>query len=79
MTKTKRIVISTIFSSALIGFFVTPAEAASPSLNPTPIYQIVLDTGGGGGEGSNLPGVRWTFAETPKGKPFIFWGWSTND
>jgi hypothetical protein len=41
--------------------------------------QILLDTGGGGGvEGSNLPGVKWWFGETPNGKPFMFWSWSPN-
>ena len=76
MTITRKIITASILSIGFIGMSILPSEAATPSIKPTLNYQIIVDTGGGGGEGSNLPGVRWTFSETPNGKPFIFWGWS---
>jgi len=57
----------------------TQSHAALPSGIQVKPQQILLDTGGGGGvQGSNLPGVKWSFGETPNGKPFMFWSWSPN-
>jgi hypothetical protein len=75
----KRILISAILTSSFIGLNTFPSEAASHSRQKVSTNQIIIDTGGGGGEGSALPGVKWTFAETPQGKPFIFWTWSATD
>ncbi len=58
--------------------FATPSNAASFGGVKASTQQILLDTGGGGGEGANLPGIRWTFAITTGGNPFIFWSWSPN-
>jgi hypothetical protein len=79
MTIIHKLITSSILSTVFIGISVLPSEATSPSIRPTLNYQIIVDTGGGGGEGPSLPGIRWTFAETPSLKPFIFWGWSVND
>jgi hypothetical protein len=63
-------------SITFIGVSTTQSNAASPSKGTVSANQLLLDLGGGGGEGANLPGIKWWFAETPKGNPFMFWSWS---
>ena len=75
MTITQKIIYLLILSAGFIGISVLPSEADSPSIKSTLNYQIIIDTGGGGGEGATLPDVKWTINQTPNGKPFIFWSW----
>jgi len=59
-----------------VGSTTTQANAAFTLESPMSQKQILLDTGGGGGEGPVLSGVKWTFGATANGNPFIFWTWS---
>ena len=58
MTIIHKFIASSIISTVFIGISVLPSEAASPSIRPTLNYQIIVDTGGGGGEGATLPDVK---------------------
>ena len=72
-----------LFTTSLIvlttGIAAAPANADTRSAKNISTKQIIIDTGGGGGEGAALPSVKWVFETTPKGKPFIFWSWSPTD
>jgi hypothetical protein len=75
--KTKRITIVATLLTTLMIAPIAKSQASPLSEVKVKPEQILLDTGGGGGvEGSNLPGVKWWFGETPNGKPFMFWSWS---
>lgn len=81
-SKMKPTIIKLITPSIFVlvtGLSTVPANADIRSAKNISTKQIIIDTGGGGGEGSALPGVRWTFADTAKGTPFMFWSWSPID
>ncbi len=77
-TRTKSLLVMVLFVG-ITALNITASTADLISNRKSSPKQILLDTGGGGGEGSALPGVNWSFAETPNGKPFIFWTWSAKE
>lgn len=78
MIKSLKMTLRLIFIVLFIGVSTEQTLAATPTGVSISTRQILLDTGGGGGEGAALPGIKWTYGTTADGTPFMFWTWSTN-